>query len=75
MRQFALITFALVACLADNTYGEVQARSQANLKRDSLGISLDVAEGLPIVDNLLAKLTGDSSQRSSKDTIQYKLAF
>ena len=33
MRQFALITFALVACLADNTYGEVQGITSNNNKR------------------------------------------
>ncbi|KAI8331432.1 hypothetical protein EDC96DRAFT_579704 [Choanephora cucurbitarum] len=72
MRQLALVTFALVACLVDSTCGETQTQSKANLKRDLLGINSDVTTSLPTVDNLLDTLTFSSSHKRSKDATQFR---
>ncbi|KAI8358447.1 hypothetical protein EDC96DRAFT_514358 [Choanephora cucurbitarum] len=36
MRQFALIALALVVCLVDTAFGEIQTQAQANSKRGLL---------------------------------------
>ncbi|OBZ88137.1 hypothetical protein A0J61_03824 [Choanephora cucurbitarum] len=58
MHLLPLITFALVICLVDGTYGESQIQPQANSKRNSLDIDL--------VSDLAAGITGGSNRAQSQ---------